>query len=418
MERKVSMSLLPAHASLEYLKKQAKQLLAAQRRGEAQCCPFLRRLHRFAGSRDQEILNAKVTLAEAQFVVAMHLGYASWPKLVEDVRSRPAADANSLAAVVRRSTVEIPRYAGAGVPLAVVAALNYAGTEMDFMEFAAASGWAFSFGYRYEDVSPAFMAVRGNPESDGPTEVFAFLPKQLGLDYEMARTQVEHDKLWSFVKRHVDAGTPIMSEHMDGGLITAYRERGDRRQLFFDATVASGWIDVDKLQPYGVYSLVKRRDPTPRDQIRRLALKRAIAFGEANDWNGTPQGTAALRTYLADVRDETKQFSDAEEWFCWAAFERLMARRCCEVWLRSSAKALGGEARGLLLEAADHYGRAFEYYDRYLTEVGAGAPLLGLKERARTPERIAVIAEILERGIEAEVAGLAALKQAVALLPD
>ncbi len=299
------MSPLPAHPNLEYIKKQAKQLLAAQRHGMAQCCSFFRCLHRFASSSDQEILSAKVTLAEAQFVLAMHYGFSSWAKLVEEVRSRPSGDAKSLEAVVERSGVEIPEYAGAGVPLAVVAALNHAGIEIDFMEFAAASGWAFSFGYRYEDISPAFMAVRGNPESNGPMEVFAFLPKQLGFDYEMARTQEDHDKLWSFVKRQVDAGTPIMSEHMDGGLITAYRDREGQRQLFFDATVATGWIDLDKLQPYGVYTLVKQRDSMPSDQIRSLALQRAVAMGEAPAWRGVPQGTAALRTYLADVRDET-----------------------------------------------------------------------------------------------------------------
>ncbi len=407
------MSPLPAHPSLEYLKKQAKQLLAAQRQGMPQCCPILRRLKRFAGSSDEEILSARVTLAEAQFLVAMHHGYASWPKLVEDVQSRPAGGANSLEAVVRRSEVEIPQYAGAGVPLAVVAALNHAGVEMDFMEFAAASGWAFSFGYRYDDVSPAFMAVRGSPDADGPMEVFAFIPKQLGFDYEMARTEVEHDKLWSFARQHVDAGTPIMSEHMDGGLITAYRERDGRRQLFLDATVASGWIDLDKLQPYGIYSLVRRRDPAHRDQIRRLALKRAVAFGEADDWRGIPQGTAALRRYLADVRDETKSFSDSEEWFCWATFERLMARRCSEIWLRSSSEHLDGDARALVAEAADNYGEAFQCYDHYLTEVGLGAPRLSLRQRARTPERIAVISEILERGIDAETAGLGALKRAL-----
>ncbi len=39
---------------------------------------------------------------------------------------------------------------------------------------------------------------------------------------------------------------------------------------------------------------------------------------------------------------------------------------------------------------------------------------MSLRERARTPERIAVIADILEKGIVAETAGLAALKRAVA----
>jgi hypothetical protein len=38
---------------------------------------------------------------------------------------------------------------------------------------------------------------------------------------------------------------------------------------------------------------------------------------------------AALRAYLSDVADSSKSLAKCEEWFCWAAFQRLMARRCC-----------------------------------------------------------------------------------------
>jgi hypothetical protein len=46
--------------------------------------------------------------------------------------------------------------------------------------------------------------------------------------------------------------------------------------------------------------------------------------------------------------------------------------------------------------------------------VTEGAPRIGLQERARTPERIAVIADILERGISEEKAGAALLQRALA----
>jgi hypothetical protein len=406
---------LPRHPNLEHLKKSAKRLLAAQRSNNPQCCQFLRRLQRFANATDEEILSAKVSLAEVQHVVAMHFGFTSWARLKEEVEGQPEHGANSLDAVVERCSEEIPEYAGAGVPLAVVAALNHAGVEIDFMEFAAASGWAFSFSYRYDDVSPAHMGVRGDPEVDGPFEVFAFLPLQYGFDYEMART-AEPDHLWVFTQSHVDAGIPIMSEHMDGGLITAYREDNGGRQLFFDGTVATGWIDVDKLQPFAVYSLVKRLPAKSPDEIRKAALERAIAKSRAAPWRGTPQGLAALRAYLADVSDATKNFVEVEEWLCWAAFVRLMARRCAEVWLRSTAEEIEGKARQHLLDAADHYGDAFQYYDRYRSEVHVGEPTPARRERARTAERIAVIAGILERGIAAEEAGTDALAQAVSAL--
>ncbi len=87
---------------------------------------------------------------------------------------------------------------------------------------------------------------------------------------------------------------------------------------------------------------------------------------------GIPQGMAALQQYLADVSDESKDFAECEEWFCWAAFERLMARRCSEVWLRSITGHLDGEAA----------------------------------------ELIAAISPILKKGIEAEAEGLSLLKSA------
>lgn len=407
-------SSLPAHPSLEHLKKSAKQLLAAQRQGAVQCCRFLRGLHRFADATDEEILAASMKLAEAQLVVAMHFGFRSWADLKHDIESRPTEDDHSLHAVERRSREEIPEYAGAGVPLCVVAALNRAGVDMDFMDFAAASGWAFSFGYRYDDVSPAHMAIRGDPASDGPFEVFAFLPLQLGFDYEMALTRDDPDALWSFVQGQVDAGIAVMSEHMDGGLIIAYREKSGRRQFFFDGTVMPGWLDADSLQPHAVYSLVKRRDAASAGEIRRLALERAVAKGSPHEWRGIPQGAAALRSYLADVSDATRDFAETEEWFCWATFERLMARRCVEVWLRRSAEHVDRNARTHVLAAADGYGEAFRCYDRYLSAVRGPRPhAQSLRERARTPERIAVIAEVLEQGIDAETAGLGALARAV-----
>ena len=404
---------LPKHPNLDHLKKSAKQLLAAQRNGEARCCQLLRSLRRFSAASDPDILTADVTLKETQLVVAMHYGFASWDELRQRVRAPRIINSNDLGSVVQRCEQEIPDYCGAGVPLAVTAALNHAGIEIDFMEFAAASGWAFSFGYKYDDISPAYMAVRGDPKSDGPSEVFSFLPDCFGFGYDMALTR-DPDAVWAFVTKYVDAGTPIMSEHMDGGLITGYQEQDGDRQVFFDGTPAPGWIDVGGLNPYAVYVLVKQGEPMPRDEIARLASKRAFAFGSTHDLRGTPQGMAALEAYLADVTNPAKDFARTEEWFCWAAFERLAARRCCAVWLRAVAANFTGRARDSALAAAECFGRAFEFYESDGSEVSACEPKpRTLRERARSPERIAVIAPLLEQGIAAERAGLEALEQAV-----
>jgi hypothetical protein len=207
-----------------------------------------------------------------------------------------------------------------------------------------------------------------------------------------------------------------MSEHMDGGLITAYREQSGNRQLYFDGTAFPGWIDIDKLNPYGVYSFVKRGEARRHDEIRRASLERAVEKGTAHSWRDAPQGMAALQSYLSDVSDPNKDFADRGEWFCWATFERLMARRCSEVWLHRAASEYGGKLQALVSEAAACYGEAFEFYDRYRLEVGAGeqAPRSN-EEKARAPDRIAATVEILKSGIKAESAGLDALTQALAI---
>jgi hypothetical protein len=296
--------------------------------------------------------------------------------------------------------------------MAVVAALNHASIPIRFMEFASASGWAFSFGYSYDDISPAYMAVRGNPGSDGPTEMFSFLPIQFGLSFEMAPTS-EPDEVWSFVREHVEQGIPVMSEHMDGGLLTAFREHREKRQIFFDGTVTPGWTDVDGLDPHGVYAFVRTGAPKPPKDIRLAALRRAVDKGLGHEWNGVPQGLNALRSYLADVRDPEKDFAETPEWFCWATFERLMARRCAEVWLRSVAAVLEGPVAQKVAAAANQYGEAFQWYDRYREETqGYDRPRPTLWERARAPHRIDTIVPLLEKGIAAEARGLEALAEA------
>ena len=49
---------LPERPSLEQLRKQAKDLLKAQRQGDASVCPVLRHLPRFAGASDEDVLKA------------------------------------------------------------------------------------------------------------------------------------------------------------------------------------------------------------------------------------------------------------------------------------------------------------------------------------------------------------------------
>jgi len=79
---------LPPRPSLEYVRKEAKHLLAAHRSGDASVCDVLRLHHRFQGASDSDILAADVSLQQAQHALAKEYGFDSWAELKSQVNQR------------------------------------------------------------------------------------------------------------------------------------------------------------------------------------------------------------------------------------------------------------------------------------------------------------------------------------------
>jgi Lon protease-like protein len=83
---------LPPHPSLEHLKKQAKDLLDAHQRREAQAFARIRAaVPAFAGMSDEAIARAPFALHDAQSAIAREHGLKSWADLREAVAARAAA---------------------------------------------------------------------------------------------------------------------------------------------------------------------------------------------------------------------------------------------------------------------------------------------------------------------------------------
>jgi len=312
--------------------------------------------------------------------------------------------------------LEDVKYSGAGVPLAHARALQQAGTPISYSDFAAICGWAFSFGYAYDDGDTAVMAVCGEPGRDGPLEVFRWLTERLGYEY-MGVPVAETQRFVAFVKEHVDAGRPLITDQMDGGLIYGYRERDGVQQAWFGGPVGAGWLAPGDFQgPVWAYALRRKGEAMERGQLYREALARALKKASPHEWNGVPQGLAALEAYRRDVADPAKDFAGRDTWFCWATFERMSARLCCAQWLTKAADELGGAAERPLRRASRHYERAFEGYDRFRAALGCGEGTgLSLRE-LRTPERIAEVVPILDEAIAEEQSGMEDLKVALAAL--
>ena len=242
-----------------------------------------------------------------------------------------------------------------------------------------------------------------------PTRDFAFLPERLGYVRESVPCR-DRDGVRKLVKRHVDAGRPPVCTIGDGALVYGYRVKDGTRQVWVDGTICLGWTDLKSIHPMDTCdALVKRKEPQPRREMFRDALALAVQSALPR---GRQAGLGALEAYLADVKDPKKDFKRVGEWFCWATFERLQARWCCAAWLRRAAEVLG-RAREPLLAAARHYEAAFKLYDEYRRELHADLPV-GLAFRA--PEHIAIVAPILQQGIEAERKGVAEMRKALQLL--
>lgn len=72
---------LSSNPDLAQIKRQAKELLKAQRAGNTSVCDKLRKVWRFSAMSDQEILSSHVKLAEAQHATAKDYGFDTWSDL-------------------------------------------------------------------------------------------------------------------------------------------------------------------------------------------------------------------------------------------------------------------------------------------------------------------------------------------------
>jgi len=82
---------LPDRPNIQQLKKQAKDLLKAHKKGDTSVCEVLSRMHRFSESTEQEILGSSVSLQETQYALALAYGFEDWNALKAHVESSRSA---------------------------------------------------------------------------------------------------------------------------------------------------------------------------------------------------------------------------------------------------------------------------------------------------------------------------------------
>ena len=241
---------------------EAKVLLAPHGKAEAFLGPWEKR-NGFADwtpavrAREQQVLADALAL-ERQAVAELAEALAA-----EGVQTAAATAAPGAAAL---SSVAVPdKVMGASLPCAMVVALKQAGTDVSFSDMVAGSGWAFGFDYRYGNWHVAALNF----------DQFSWLPEQLGYRFDSVGF-ADRDGAWRFIKSNLDAGTPVVTTLLDGGLITAYRESDGKREFNFDGVPGAGWRDITSTHPLDRCAVaVQSGAPKDRAQITaRVAAPR------------------------------------------------------------------------------------------------------------------------------------------------
>jgi hypothetical protein len=90
---------LPDNPSLAHLKYQAKDLLGSHKTGNPEACSRIREFHpKFTRTSDGEIQSVRISLADAQLVVAREYGFKSWPMLKRHVQAFARSNASGSSA--------------------------------------------------------------------------------------------------------------------------------------------------------------------------------------------------------------------------------------------------------------------------------------------------------------------------------
>jgi hypothetical protein len=211
---------LPPKPSLEYVRKEAKDLLAAHQSGDPSVCDVLRFHHRFEGASDSDILAAKVSLQEMQHALARDYGFASWVQLTANVQT------------LRLETTEqrdAHRVVIQGVPhgnfdihwdmpvRAMEPLLGFRGVDADRDDLLAVSGDAFALCHASHWQGTAYLCTPTNPVRNlaegygfryssthaGPTG-----PLLHGRSYD-ERMELTREALHR-IHAEIDAGRPVL----------------------------------------------------------------------------------------------------------------------------------------------------------------------------------------------------------------
>lgn len=410
---------LPDKPSVEYLRKEAKDLLKAQRAGDQEACDTFRILQRFTQASSSEILTAGVSLNEAQFALAMDYGFASWSQLTANVEALGRQSGDERAA--NRVVVEDVPHGNFDIhwdmPVrAMESLLAFRGVDAGHDELLAVSGEAFSLCHASHWQGTAYLCTPTNPLQNLAVGYgFAYASTHAGPTGPLfgksheERLELTHTALRR-IRAEIDAGRPVLISGAEAhcgssSLVVGYETDRDwlchvgdgRRYRWVPLRgVAEGAVDeefglmdgrcrgtvtpgfVGGWQANPAY-LIGERTADPEDESRLFhALKLATELHRAakvhrRNWGGVDYyfGAEAYEKWAEELESldypdvinappETNGVEDAYDWYEMGNMDMqvdqiAIGRAAATSFCRQSADQLGGSAGHSLRAAADAF---------------------------------------------------------------
>lgn len=380
--------LLPAQASLENLRNQAKALQKQHRNGEPDA---LRRVTAVL-----ENAPSPLKLHDAQFVLAREYGLPSWPKLVEHVEGRQPS-----ARVLRREgrvwIDGVPRLRWGASPEptylgALEAAFRAGERPLDLTTLMGDSGLAFRLRWATRDHGQAWCG--SGPCGEWPEEVAAL---NAATGYVFAWQEPERGAPVSpeHVQRiveHIDRGWPILgfgAKH-DMAVIFGYEAQGERLLLSdYWASEEPSVMSTNDAKSVGLF--MQRIDPPlPRAAAVRAGLELALrrwregVVQDSSTGATYHYGQAGYDKWILDL-ERVESLSDEQRgnlFFLngWTYSSLYGARsQHAAKYLRAHAECLPVTSRGAIEDAARRYDELRERLGKWDTS----SPMFGFVKQKK-----------------------------------
>ena len=430
-------SSLPDSPSLEFLRKQAKDVHKAHRNGDPSCCNILRNLRQFAGQSDADILAAGLSLSEAQFALAMDYGFKDWTAMRDEVAAMaqsPMQDECLLDGAVSAYDDLRGRYPCTHCHISTqYVCMHASGWDIDFETLMTVSGAGLVFAY-----DPTTWQAK---YAHTALPLDQRIADATGFGWDWTAFQNEHEA-WSLITDAIDSGRAVRAHFWEDLVFAGYRARPETEQREVFALVTGpgkhGWWTwqdfLDWVNDYcrkfdecEVGRHTKRVDTRPAADVAAGVIRDAVTWATQppRDVSADGYGFTGMKQFAADIADVDGKPKDYfhDSWHGnHAVIQQWTTRACTATYLEALVRSNAlPAAETHLRAAAQEYvaaHSAWHEFNRHLgdTEFSESIGVLVPEDPWNAKDHRLAGAAAVEEACSHEQAAIKALGQALSMM--